>query len=129
MICPRCVKFSSTGGVDAGINFLRLTCVVTAVTTWTAFILSSLVIVSVVTWSDACHFLELAATRGWEAAGLDGQSAAVLDGCFRGRPVAEELNLTDALGFFESYPVVVEEVIIIVYLLVTICITLSLIHI
>lgn len=87
-----------------------MTCIVTAITTWTAFILSSLLVVSVVTWSDGCHFLELAATRGWEAAGLDSQSAAVLDGCFRGRPVIEELNLTEALGFFESYADAAEEV-------------------
>lgn len=88
-----------------------MTCVLTVITTWTAFVLSSLLIVSAVTWSDGCHFLELAATGGWEAAGLDGQSAGVLDGCFRGRAVAQELNLTDALGFFESYAAIAEEVI------------------
>ena len=98
---------------SAGINFLRLTCVATVVSTWTAFVLSSLVVVSAVAWSDGCHFLELAAAGGWGTAGLEGQSAAVLDGCFRDRPVAEELNLTDALGFFESYAVFAEEVTVI----------------
>lgn len=42
--------------------------------------------------------------------GLDGQSAAVLDGCFRGRSVTDEFNLTDALAFFESYATTAEEV-------------------
>lgn len=60
-----------------GINLLRLTCVVAFTATWVAFILSSLVIVSVVAWSDGCQFLELAATRGWETVGLDGLSAGV----------------------------------------------------
>lgn len=60
-----------------GINLLRLTCVVAFTTTWVAFILSSLVIVSAVAWSDGCHFLDLAATSGFEAVGLDGLSAGV----------------------------------------------------
>ncbi|CAM9428615.1 unnamed protein product [Ectocarpus fasciculatus] len=92
------------------INLLRLTCAVTFTTTWAAFILSSLVIVGAVAWSDGCQFLNLAATRGWETAGLDGLSAAVLDGCLRGNAVTEELNITDALGFFEMYPGTAEEV-------------------
>ncbi|CAM9283223.1 unnamed protein product [Ectocarpus sp. 13 AM-2016] len=92
------------------INLLRLTCAVTFTTTWAAFILSSLVIVGTVTWSDGCHFLNLAATRGWETVGVDGLSAAVLDGCLRGNAVTEEFNITDALGFFESYPGTAEEV-------------------
>ncbi|CBN76609.1 hypothetical protein Esi_0000_0332 [Ectocarpus siliculosus] len=92
------------------INLLRLTCAVTFTTTWAAFILSSLVIVGAVAWSDGCQFLNLAATRGWETAGLDGLSAAVLDGCLRGNAVTEEFNITDALGFFESYPGTAEEV-------------------
>lgn len=89
---------------------LRLTCIVTFTTTWVTFIVSSLLIVSAVSWSDGCRFLELAAARGWETAGLDGQSAAVLDGCLRGNSVAEEFNLTDALGFFEVYGVTAQEV-------------------
>ncbi|CAB1110668.1 unnamed protein product [Ectocarpus sp. CCAP 1310/34] len=92
------------------INLLRLTCAVTFTTTWASFILSSLVIVGAVTWSDGCQFLNLAATRGWETVGVDGLSAAVLDGCLRGNAVTEEFNITDALGFFESYPGTAEEV-------------------
>lgn len=61
----------------SGINLLRLTCVVAVTTTWVAFILSSLVIASTVAWSDGCHFLDLAATSGFEAVGLDGLSAGV----------------------------------------------------
>ncbi|CAM9215650.1 unnamed protein product, partial [Scytosiphon promiscuus] len=91
------------------INLLRLTCVVTFPATWIAFVMSSMVIVSAVVWSDGCHFLELAARRGWETAGFDGLSAGVLDGCLRGYSVFEEFNLTDALGFFGSYPTTVEE--------------------
>lgn len=34
----------------------------------------------------------------------------VLDGCLRGSPVTEEFNLTEALGFFEAYPDLAEEV-------------------
>lgn len=60
-----------------GVNLLRLTCVVAFPATCVAFILSSLVIVSAVAWSDGCHFLEIAATRGWETVGLDGLSARV----------------------------------------------------
>lgn len=89
---------------------LGLTCAVAATTAWMAFILSSLLIVGTVAWSDGCYILALAAGRGWETAGLDGQSAAVLDGCFRGRSVADEFNITEALGFFESYAVLADEV-------------------
>eukprot|EP00903_Cladosiphon_okamuranus_P017043 g15708.t1 len=92
------------------INLLRLTCVIAFTATWVAFILSSLVIVSAVTWSDGCQFLDLAATQGWETAGLDGLSAGVLDGCLRGKPVAEKFNLTEALTFFKEYPTTAEEV-------------------
>lgn len=35
----------------------------------------------------------------------------VLDGCLRGKPVAEKFNLTEALAFFEEYPATAEEVI------------------
>lgn len=100
----------NTARTRAGINLLGLTCVVAATATWMAFILSSLLIVSTVAWSDGCHFLALAARQGWETAGLDGQSAAVLDGCFHGRSVADEFNLTEALAFFDSYAVIADEV-------------------
>lgn len=94
----------------SGIKLLRLTCIIAFTTTWMAFILSSVVIVGAVVWSDTCQWLKLAAAVGWETAGLDGQSARVLNGCFRGQPVADNFNFTDTLGFFDSYIVTAEEV-------------------
>lgn len=41
---------------------------------------------------------------------LISSAGQVLDGCFRGNPVAEKLNLTEALAFFEEYPAAAEEV-------------------
>lgn len=89
---------------------IGVTCIIAFATTWTAFLFSSFFIVGSIIWSDACHFLELAATKGWDIAGLDGQSAMVMDGCFNGQSVANELNLTEALGFFDSYAVIADEV-------------------
>lgn len=71
MSAPRCPN------PRPGINLLRLTCVLAFTATWVAFVLSSLVVASTVAWSDGCNFLDHAATRGWETAGLDGLSAGV----------------------------------------------------